>query len=170
MALRVLGIDPGSYKMGYGVVDDGEKTTAIAFGVVAARTRLPVDSRLYFIYNAAVDLLDRWQPHEVAIEDPFVGKNLRSILALGQAQGVVLLAAAQRKLPVARYSPALIKRIVADFGTATKEQMELMVRLALRLDAPIKPFDAADALGIALCHLSERRAAQTLAREARLGA
>lgn len=152
------------------MVEEGASLTATAWGTIEAKSSLPVEERLKHIYSAVVELLDRWQPQEIAVEDPFVGKNRRSILALGQAQGVVLLAAAQRGLTVSRWSPAQVKRAVADYGVATKERLEEMVRIALRLDTPIEPDDAADALAVALCHLYQRRLAQVLARQASPGA
>ena len=170
MGVRVMGVDPGSYRMGYGLVEEGASLTATAWGTIEAKKSLPVEARLSHIYTEMTQLLDRWQPQEVAVEDPFVGANHRSILALGQAQGVVLLAAAQRKLPVSRYSPAQVKRAVADYGGATKERLEELVRIALRLDTPIESNDAADALAVALCHLYQRRLAQVLARQASPGA
>jgi len=170
VGVRVMGVDPGSYRMGYGVAEEGDTLTAIAWGAIKPKEARPVEERLEHIYSELTQLLDRWQPQEVAVEDPFVGANHRSILALGQAQGVVLLAAAQRKLPVSRYSPAQVKRAVADYGVATKDRLEELVRIALRLDTLIEPNDAADALAVALCHFYQRRLSQVLARQASPGA
>jgi crossover junction endodeoxyribonuclease RuvC len=109
------------------------------------------------LYVQLVDLLDRYQPAEVAIEEPFVAKNARSALAVGQARAVAILAAAEAGLPVYEYTPNQVKRSIANYGHSGKERVQEMVRLQLGLDTPPQPYDAADALAIALCHLWQSR-------------
>ncbi|MBI2873341.1 MAG: crossover junction endodeoxyribonuclease RuvC [Chloroflexi bacterium] len=160
--MRVLGVDPGTTKMGYGLVADGpEGPSCLEQGVLTASARLPVYQRLYRLHQELLGVAARWSPDEVAVEEPFVSidRGARSALAVGQAQGVALLVAAARDLPVSCYSPAQVKSAVADYGGSTKAQVQEMVRLILGLNEVPQPADAADALAVALCHLRHRRAA-----------
>ncbi len=153
--------------MGYGLVEEEEdgKLRAPVWGTIRPDRGLPIERRLDQLYTELVRIIDRWQPQDVAIEDPFVGKNRRAIFALGQAQAVVLLVCAQRDVNVHRYAPAQTKQAVADYGNASKERMGEMVSLTLGLDGPTVPEDASDALAVALCHLYRKRLEGVLARE-----
>ena len=167
--MRVLGIDPGTVRMGYGLVEDKERPTAVDWGVVALPRSLPVEERLYQLYTHVLNMIALWQPEAVAVEEPFVGKGEKRYagpaLAVGQAQAVVLIASAGQGIPVYRYSPAQVKRAIADYGAATKEQVQEMVRMVLGLDSTPSPSDAADALAIAICHGRQRQAEEVLKRE-----
>jgi crossover junction endodeoxyribonuclease RuvC len=164
--MRVLGIDPGSRIMGYGMVEEsGDSLTTPAWGAIKPSANQPIEVRLSDIYSELLQLIDTWQPENVAIEEPFVGKNRRTIFALGQAQAVILLACGQRGIPVFRYAPAQTKRAVADYGNATKEQVNEMVQVILGADTPIAPQDASDALAVALCHIHHRRFEDVLSRQ-----
>ena len=154
--MRVLGIDPGTVVIGYGVIDsDGDRTTLVDYGALNASSRLPVNERLGELYNQLQEIVARYRPDAVAVEQPFVAKNVKSALAIGKAQAVAILAAVNQGIPTYEYTPAQIKRQVANYGTSSKEQVQKMVSLQLGLSEVPQPDDAADALATALCHLSE---------------
>jgi len=155
--MRILGIDPGTVAMGYGLVEeDGERLTMLDFGVITASSRSPLSDRLYKLHKELLELVSLHQPDEVAIEEPFVARNVRSALAIGRAQAVAMLAAADNCIPIFTYTPTQVKRSVADYGVSGKEQVQKMVQLHLGLSQIPQPYDAADALAVALCHLRER--------------
>lgn len=154
--MRVLGIDPGTVVVGWGVVDSTDGTEQMVdCGVLTASPKLPPAERLSMLYKGLEKLVSRCKPDAVAVETPFVGQNVSSALAVGRAQAVALLAAANRGIPTFEYSPAQVKQRVASYGASSKEQIQQMVRMQLRLAEIPKPADAADALAVALCHLSE---------------
>jgi crossover junction endodeoxyribonuclease RuvC len=148
----LLGVDPGSIRTGYGVIDtDGRRHTLLAQGVLTPPPRRELASRLRFIHDGIADVIARYQPAAVAVEDIFHAANARSALILGHVRGVVLLAGAEAGLPVHAFAPATVKAQVTGYGRAEKAQVSLMVSrlLALAHDAPAG--DAADALAVALC-------------------
>ena len=150
--MRVLGLDPGLRHTGWGVIDvAGNRLRHVADGVVHAPTDLPLAERLVALFRALSEVLERFRPDEAAVEESFVNKNAASTLKLGVARGVVLLAPAERGLPVAEYSANLIKKTVVGAGHAEKEQVQVMVRHLLP-GCAIKEPDAADALAVAICH------------------
>ena len=159
--MRVLGVDPGTWRMGYGALEerDGE-VTALEYGVLRPRGTLPLEQRLLHLYEALRQVVARLRPDQVAVEEPFVSRgeegNMRTAVAVGQAQAVALMAAAAAGAPVHRYPPASVKQAIANYGGGTKEQVAAMVQMLLRLPEPPQPLDAADALAVALCHLRER--------------
>ena len=154
--MRVLGIDPGTVVVGYGVIDsEQDKITLVGCSALTCRERSPVGERLNYLYNKLTEVISRYQPDAVAIESPFVAKNVRSALAIGRAQAVAMLAASQRGIPTYEYTPAQVKQSVANYGASSKEQVQEMVRLQLGLDETPQPSDAADALAVAICHLQE---------------
>jgi crossover junction endodeoxyribonuclease RuvC len=154
--MRVMGIDPGTVVVGYGVVDsvDGQEKM-VACGVLMAPAKLKPSERLSILYKGLEKLVARLKPDVVAVETPFVSQNVSSAFAIGRAQAVALLAAANKGIPTFEYSPAKIKQRVASYGASSKEQIQQMVKMQLGLDEVPKPSDAADALAVALCHLSE---------------
>jgi len=163
--MRVLGIDPGTLNMGYGVVDeDAGEMAMVDCGVVSLSSKVPVEQRLSSLYKKLVEIVARHQPDEVAIEEPFVAGNVRSALAIGRAQAIAILAAANKNLPVFRYLPTQVKQQVTDYGGSGKEQVQEMVRLQLGLAERPQPSDAADALAVAICHLHQRHIELLLAR------
>ena len=166
--MRVLGIDPGTIRMGYGLVEEADPPTAVDWGVIALSSSLSLEQRLYQLHSHMLNMISIWQPDAVAVEEPFVGKGenqfVSSAMAVGQAQAVVLIAAAGQAIPVSRYSPAQVKRSIADYGAATKEQVQTMVRTVLGLQEVPQSSDAADALAIALCHLRQRQTEDVLSR------
>ena len=165
--MRVLGIDPGTLNLGYGVVDeegDGGRITMVDYGVVTLSSKIPVEQRLCSLYEKLSEIVTRYQPDEVAIEEPFVAGNARSALAVGRAQAIAILAAAKRKLPVFRYLPTQVKQQVTDYGNSSKEQVQEMVRIQLGLSQVPQPSDAADALAVAICHLHQRHVDRLLSK------
>jgi crossover junction endodeoxyribonuclease RuvC len=152
----VLGVDPGTALLGYGVVTDGEgenRPEARAYGVISTPAGMPMPARLAELFDRTTELIDVHRPTVLAIEQLFFARNVTTALAVGQARGVVLLAAARANLEVVEYTPSEVKQAVVGYGKAGKAQMQEMVRLILGLDATPRPDDAADALAIALCHL-----------------
>ena len=150
--MRVLGLDPGLRHTGWGVIDvAGNRLSYVADGVAHAPTDLPLAERLVALFRQVIDVLERFRPDEAAVEETFVNKNATSTLKLGVARGVVLLAPAERGLPVAEYSANLVKKSVVGAGHADKAQVQMMVRRLLPGCAIATP-DAADALAVAICH------------------
>jgi crossover junction endodeoxyribonuclease RuvC len=152
----VLGIDPGTVTMGYGVIESAEDGIAlVGYGALVGRARSPIGERLCYLYDSLLDIIARYQPDAVAVEQPFMARNARSALAIGRAQAVAILAAANRDIPVYEYTPAEVKHRVANYGASSKEQIQEMVRLQLGLPEVPQPSDAADALAVAICHLHQ---------------
>ena len=151
--MRVLGIDPGSETLGWGVVEGtGSKYEAVDFGAVKASTKLDFSKRLLTIYDGVSDVIERFQPDVLAIEEAFYAKNASVAIKLGQVRGVILVLAEQRGLEIAEYAPRLIKQTVVGYGNAEKQQVGMMVKVLLKLKAVPTPHDAADALATAICH------------------
>lgn len=150
---RILGIDPGTIALGYGVVDawGPGQVSYVECGVITAPARAARDQRLLTIGRELRELLGELQPDVVAIEQAFFGKNVQATLALGEARGVALFIARDHGVPVAGYSPAKVKQIVVGHGRAPKPQVAFLVRALLHLKRT-PAADAADALAIALCH------------------
>jgi crossover junction endodeoxyribonuclease RuvC len=150
--MRVLGLDPGLRHTGWGIIDsDGNRLAHVADGVAHAAAEQPLAARLVSLFRQIGAVLERFRPDEAAVEESFVNKNPASTLKLGVARGVVLLAPAERGLPVAEYSANLIKKAVVGAGHANKAQVQLMVRRILP-GCAIGASDAADALAVAICH------------------
>jgi crossover junction endodeoxyribonuclease RuvC len=155
---RILGLDPGSIRTGFGVVDCGSSEPRhIANGMIKVRGET-LAQRLRHIYEAVCELVELYRPDEIAIERVFVSRNVDSALKLGQARGVTLCAAASRGAPVYEYAPRAIKLAIVGYGNAEKLQVEQMVRGMLAIEARLQA-DAADALAICLCHGQSRRLA-----------
>jgi crossover junction endodeoxyribonuclease RuvC len=152
--MRILGIDPGTIATGYGVIEaEDDEATFIDCGALTASERSPIGERLSHIYQGLKEVIARFKPDVVAIESPFVAKSVRSALAIGRAQAIAILAAAEAEIPSHEYSPAEVKKRVTDYGGSSKEQVQEMVKLQLNLAEAPQPSDAADALAVALCHL-----------------
>lgn len=153
----MLGVDPGTAVLGYGVVTTSVATatriTLVECGVIRTRADQSLAVRLAVIFDGITELLERHRPDAIAVEGLFHGRNARSALVLGHARGVVLLAATRAGLAVAEISPAEVKRAVTGTGAATKPQVGAMVMRLLRLAAAPMPADAADGVAIALTHV-----------------
>lgn len=151
--MRVLGIDPGIATMGFGFIDKiGHRLVPVQYGSIETEAGTPTEVRLRQIYEASCTLLDRYQPDTIAVEKLFFNKNVTNAFSVGQARGVLLLAAAQRGLPVGEYTPMQVKQAVAGYGAAEKKQVQEMVKMMLKLQKVPKPDDVADALAVAICH------------------
>ncbi|MBV9048377.1 MAG: crossover junction endodeoxyribonuclease RuvC [Solirubrobacterales bacterium] len=160
----VLGIDPGTASTGYGVVRSGVRPRALAEGVIETRSGAPLARRLADIHQRVGELLDTHAPDAVAIEELYFGANARTAFAVGQARGVVLLAAGQREVPTRSYTPQQVKGAVCGHGRVGKDQVGRMVARLLGLDAPPTPDHAADALAVAICDLNRAPLAEAVSR------
>ena len=151
--MRVLGIDPGSETLGWGVVDgSGTKYSLIAFGTVKSNPKQAFSKRLLNIYNGVAEVIAEHSPDVLSVEDTFYAVNVGVALKLGQVRGIMLLLAEQRGIDIAEYAPRLIKQTVVGYGNADKNQVGQMVKILLKLREVPTPHDAADALAIAICH------------------
>ena len=152
--MRILGIDPGIGRMGWGVIETlpGGKVQDIAFGCLETEARMPVGDRLAAVYGFVDSLIKEYQPQEAGIEELFFNTNAKTAFTVGQARGVVLLSFAQHKLPVGVYTPLQVKIAVTGYGKAEKQQVGQMVKTILKLESVPKPDDTADALAVALAH------------------
>jgi len=156
--MRIIGIDPGTIALGYGVVDEEEgDISRVACGALTAPADTPMSQRLLILYNDLRDVIERYRPDEAAVEEPFVAKNARSALAVGQAIGIATIAVLQRGIPVYHYTPTQVKQAVTSYGRSGKDQVQEMVGMLLDLPTPPTPSDAADALAVAICHIQERQ-------------
>ena len=153
--MRVLGIDPGTAVMGYGVVESapGRAYRLLECGTLTTGARDPLPSRLRALHDGVTALIARHAPDAVAVESAFYGKNVRTVVVLSHARGVILLAAEMAAVEIAEYSPAVIKKTVVGRGAAMKAQVGYMVAQLLRLKAAPSPSDAADGVAVALTHL-----------------
>jgi len=151
--MRILGIDPGYGRTGYGVIDlIGNRMVSVEYGCIETKPNTPMPDRLLDIYLAVKDVIARLQPDCMAIEQLFFSKNVTTGLDVAQARGVVLLAAREAQLSIGEYKPNQVKQSVAGYGSAEKKQMQEMVRMFLGLTKIPKPDDAADALAVAITH------------------
>jgi crossover junction endodeoxyribonuclease RuvC len=152
-----LGVDPGTALLGFGIVRGEDEPELVTFGVVETTTAEPMHRRLVRLYEAVWELIRLHAPDVLAIEQLFFARNVTTALAVGQARGVVLLAAAQHGMDVFEYKPSEVKQTISGYGKADKHQMQEMVRMQLNLPAVPTPDDAADALAVALCHVQMSR-------------
>lgn len=150
--MRVLGIDPGTATLGWGVIDHrGSTTRAVEYGVLTTPPDDPPERRLERLYEGLLAIRDTFKPEAAAVEKLYFGQNSQTAMSVGQARGIVLLVLAQGRIPFAEMSPAEVKQAVAGYGRADKRQVQLMVQRLLGLSEYPKPDDAADALAIAIC-------------------
>ena len=177
--MRVLGIDPGTWTTGYGLLAAENSITATDWGAISfkkgrkANQETALERRLHAIYIQLVEIIRRESPEEVAVEDPFLGRGARTFpttaIAIGQAQAAAFMAAAHFELPIYRYSPAEVKLAVTDYGRATKEQVQELLARQLGLHPNSAQADAADALAAALCHVRRRSPENALYQHASSG-
>jgi crossover junction endodeoxyribonuclease RuvC len=164
----VLGIDPGTASTGFGVVESaGSRLRLLSDGVIATRPGVALERRLAEIHARVGELLDAHAPEAIAIEELYFGANARTAFAVGQARGVVLLAAGQRAVPSRSYTPQQVKSAVCGSGRAGKDQVARMVARLLGLQAPPAPDHAADALAVAICDLNRAPLARAVSGAAR---
>ncbi len=152
--MRVLGIDPGLAIVGWGVVDrvNGMTFLPVGYGSINTPAHTEIPYRLAMIYKNMNRIIEKYKPDEIAIEQLFFTNNITTGIPVAEARGVILLAAEQHGIPVAEYTPMQVKQAVVGYGLAEKHQVIAMVTSLLRLPAPPKPDDTADAIAIALCH------------------
>jgi crossover junction endodeoxyribonuclease RuvC len=151
--VTVLGIDPGTAACGFGVVRrEGNRLVSLDHGWWSTPAREQPQLRLRRIYDEVSELLTRYEPEMVAIEESYVGLDARTALSVGQARGVALVACSNHGVPCVEYPPATVKQAVCGYGRADKAQVQRMVRAILALDAEPTPHHAADALAVAICH------------------
>jgi len=156
--LRILGIDPGTRVVGYGIVDKvAGDFKAVTWGAISVRSSKDMTERLLEIHQGLTKVIEEYKPDEVALEGAFFGKSAKAALRIGQGQGAAILTAALSGLPVTLYAPREAKKAVVGSGSASKEQVQRMVQVILGLKEPPKPLDAADALSIAICHAHRHR-------------
>ena len=151
---RVLGIDPGTHVAGYGALDtrdDGSSHTFVECAVVRLKRDDPLEIRLLRLREGLLEVVGRLSPDAIAIESPFVGRNVKAAFSVGEARGVALVIAAERGIPVRQYAPAEIKSTVAGHGRATKQDVDRLLRLQVKMPDGKVPADATDALAVAMC-------------------
>lgn len=149
----IMGIDPGTNVTGYGLLRVEERTAAcLVLGDIDLHRITDPYQKLRYIFDRVSGLIDEYSPDEVALESPFFGKNIQSMLKLGRAQGVAMAAALSRGVPVAEYAPRKVKQTITGRGSASKEQVALMLKNLLHLDALPRRLDATDGLAVAVCH------------------
>jgi len=152
----ILGVDPGSRHTGFGVLQgEGDQLLHLASGAIQAGARPALEFRLCHIFDSLSDLIRRYQPQAIALEDIFLATNVRSAFTLGQVRGVILLLAARSAVPIFSYSPLVVKKAVVGYGQASKAQVQLMVGQLLGLQVANQ--HAADALAVGLCHFFHSR-------------
>ena len=163
--MKIMGIDPGTLVMGYGVIVSGDADILkhVVSGAWSEPRRTPLPERLHHFHRNLLTLMREQLPEVVVLEQPFVARNVRSALAIGQAQAVALIAAAELGIPCHEYTPAQIKQTVTDYGASGKAQVQEMVRLQLGLASVPEPHDAADALAAAICHVRQLHVTNLLA-------
>ena len=155
--MLVLGVDPGSRITGYGLVEKKNNiVTCIKAGTINSSGKIPFYERIHKIFQSMVEIMEYYQPEEMAIEDIFFAKNVKSSLKLGHARGAALIAAVNCGVKVFEYTPLEIKKSVVGYGRATKEQVGSMIQIILKLDTKYGP-DTSDALATAICHLNWTR-------------
>ena len=151
--MRILGIDPGTAIMGWGVIEaDSGEVELVSYGVLTTPAKTPLSSRLELLYNGLAHVLAAYRPDVAAVEELFFSRNVTTALAVGHARGVALLAIQQAGVRMFEYKPMAVKQAVVGYGHADKQQMQHLVQMTLNLDHLPQPDDAADALAIALCH------------------
>lgn len=149
----ILGIDPGTAIMGYGLIEKkGNALKALEYSAWRTEAKTPLPERLLHLYQELSSFMSSKRPNEVAVEQLFFNRNTTTALAVGHARGMVLLAAAQHRIPIFEYTPLQVKQAVVGYGKAEKLQVQQMVKALLALPAIPKPDDTADALAIAICH------------------
>ena len=156
--MLILGIDPGTAITGFGILEEkASRIKALEYGAIKTEPDLDMAQRLKYIYNEVVQLFNQYHPEVLAIESLFFNKNVKTALTVGQARGVVLVAAANCGVEVAEYTPLQVKQAVVGYGRATKCQVQEMVKILLSLAKPPSPDDVADALAVGICHVHSRK-------------
>ena len=150
---RIMGIDPGTNYMGYGIIEiEGLTMRSVVMGDIDLHTMSDPYRKLHYIFERVGKLIDDYEPREVALESPFFGTNVQSMLKLGRAQGVAMAAALHRQKEVFEYAPSRIKQAIAGSGSASKEQVAAIVKRMLKVEYMPRRLDATDGMAVAMCH------------------
>ena len=150
---RIMGIDPGTNYMGYGIIEiEGRAMRSVVMGDIDLHTMSDPYRKLHYIFERVGKLIDDYEPREVALESPFFGTNVQSMLKLGRAQGVAMAAALHRQKEVFEYAPSRIKQAIAGSGSASKEQVAAIVKRMLKVEYMPRRLDATDGMAVAMCH------------------
>ncbi len=161
--MLVLGIDPGTAIVGYGLIEyKDNKMKTIKYGCIYTDKELPLNKRLEIIFNELTELIEIYKPDTFAIEELFYFKNNKTVISVSQARGVMVLAATLKNLPIFEYTPLQVKIGITGYGRAEKKQVQLMVQRILSLEEIPKPDDAADALAIAITHINSTGSVMSL--------
>lgn len=156
--MRILGIDPGIAIVGYGVVDkEGNRYKTIAYDAITTKAHTPLEDRLHKVYMGINEIIHEYKPDAMSIEELFFNNNAKTALTVGQARGVIILAAYQNNVPIFEYTPLQVKQALTGYGRASKMQIQQMMKSMLGLTEIPKPDDVADALAIAVCHGNSMR-------------
>ena len=156
--MRVIGIDPGIGITGFSIIDHSRlETSLIAYGAIRPPKKQGLEKRLFYLFNEMNQLNDKFDPDILAVEDSFYSKNVKSAMILGQARGTILLSAARASIKVAEFAPRKVKQSVCGNGSATKEQVQIMVGQILKLKDPPNPIDISDAMAVGLCFINQNR-------------
>ncbi len=156
--MRILGIDPGTATVGWGVIEIvGGKTELLGYGHISTAKELPLSKRLLEIATDIRDLIAQYTPDEAAIEELFFFKNQKTVISVGQARGAILLTLEEKNVIISGYTPLQVKQALTNYGRADKTQIQMMVKAILKLKEIPQPDDAADAIAIALCHAQRRK-------------
>lgn len=151
--MRIIGIDPGYAIVGYGILDSvGIRFNAVDYGVITTPAKIPIEDRLEMIYDSLTELIKKYRPEAMAVEELFFNSNHTTAIPVAEARGVILLCAKQNGIGIFEYTPLQVKQAVVGYGRAEKQQVISMTTTLLGLPKPPKPDDAADALAIAICH------------------
>ena len=163
--MRILGIDPGYALMGYGVIEqEGSRLRVIDYGSIATDASADMPERLKFLYSSLMDIIAETQPDAAAIEELFYNTNAKTVINVGQARGVAVLACVNSGLPISEYTPLQIKQALVGYGRADKKQVQQMVKVLLNLKSVPKPDDTADALAVAISHANSSAGSSRLAQ------
>ena len=161
----ILGLDPGTSVMGYGLISvSRQQLKLLQYGVIHLSKYSGHELKLKKIFERVISLIDDYNPDEVALEAPFYGKNVQSMLKLGRAQGVAMAAALSRQIPITEYAPKKVKQSVTSNGNASKEQVAALLMTLLNFKSSPKLLDATDALGVAVCHHFQKGARKNTAK------
>lgn len=162
--MKILGIDPGYALMGYGVIEQkGNKFYVSDYGSISTEANTPMPDRLKFIYSSLMDIIEETQPEAAALEELFYNTNAKTVINVGQARGVAVLACINSGLSISEYTPLQVKQALVGYGRADKKQVQQMVKTILNLDKVPKPDDTADALAVAICHANSSYGSSRLA-------
>jgi crossover junction endodeoxyribonuclease RuvC len=160
-SVRILGIDPGTGIMGWGLIEkEGSNMKPLKYGCIRTSSEAKMPDRLFTIYSSLCAIIKENKPDAVAVEELFFFKNQKTVMSVAQARGVIIVCAVKNELPVFEYTPLQVKQALTGYGRADKKQMQEMVRITCKLKECPKPDDAADALAVAICHAQQSKIAK----------